>query len=53
MRLRRRVFMTPDMLRVKWECALSLLSLDSLTGVRYLPFHLVRLEGFDRQVTSG
>jgi hypothetical protein len=41
MRLRRRVFMTPDMLRVKWEYALSMLSLDSLTGVRYLPFHLV------------
>jgi hypothetical protein len=38
MRLRRRVFMTPALLRVKWECALSVLSLDSLTGVRYLPF---------------
>ena len=34
--------MTPDMLRVKWEYALSLLSLDSLTGVRYLRFHFVR-----------
>jgi hypothetical protein len=42
MRLRRRVFMTPDLRRVKWECAVSLLLLDSLTGVRYLPFHLVR-----------
>jgi hypothetical protein len=41
MRLRRRVFMTPALLRVKWEEALSVLSLDSLTGVRYQPFHLV------------
>jgi len=41
MRLRRRVFMTPALLLVKWEKALSVLSLDSLTGVRYLPFNLV------------
>jgi len=33
--------MTPALLPVKWQEALSLLSLDSLTGVRYLPFHLV------------
>jgi hypothetical protein len=42
MRLRRRVFMTPDLLAVKCECAVSVLSLDSLTGVRYLRLHLVR-----------
>lgn len=33
--------MTPAMGRVKWELALSVLLLDSLTGVRYLPFHFV------------
>ena len=33
--------MTPALLLVKWEKALSVLSLDSLTGVRYLPFNLV------------
>lgn len=32
--------MTPALLRVKWQEALSVLSLDSLTGVRYLPLPL-------------
>ena len=34
--------MTPSMLCVKWENAVSVLSLDSLTGVRYLPVRLRR-----------
>ena len=33
--------MTPALLRVKWEVAVSSLSLDSLTGVRYLAVHLI------------
>jgi len=33
--------MTPALLRVKWEYAVSLLLLDSLAGVRYLPLHFV------------
>jgi hypothetical protein len=33
--------MTPALLRVKWDCAVSLLLLDSLAGVRYLPLHFI------------
>jgi hypothetical protein len=34
--------MTPALLRVKWQKAVSCLSLDSLAGVRYLALHFVR-----------
>jgi hypothetical protein len=33
--------MTPALLRVKWDCTVSLLLLDSLAGVRYLPLHFI------------
>ncbi|KFE72389.1 hypothetical protein DB31_0652 [Hyalangium minutum] len=34
--------MTPAPVRVKWDCTVSLLLLDSLAGVRYLPLHFIR-----------
>jgi hypothetical protein len=42
------VFMTPDLLHVKWEITVSVLSLDSLTGVRYLPSHFNSPKLLDR-----
>ena len=33
--------MTPAPVLVKWDCTVSLLLLDSLAWVRYLPLHFI------------